>query len=376
MRLKVLLLGFVRISHMPYMYDYVSLLHSNHELHLISWNRNGEADLDAPKGITKSFVFSDLIEDEDLLLKKLPRIHRYREYALKIIKRESYDRIIVLHSTPGIALLDFLCKHYRNKYVLDYRDVSHENLMLYRAAISTLSNAAGLVIASSPAYIQFLGNSKNIILKHNLLSADTSGRVKSDSNSIRVRYWGMIRHRNANLAMIDELGNDDRFELHYNGREERVAEELKDYVKKKMYRNVFFHGPYFNDERSSFAAETDIIHNVYENDFATKGAMGNKYYDGIQFTLPQLCTYGSIMGDRVEAKGIGLSVDFEQHGFSDQIVEYLDQLNIEQFEKNCKKELMRINSDNQLAIEAIADYFDCKPTLHLSGDRRDLNESK
>ena len=82
--MKVLLLGFVRIAHMPYMYDYVRLLGSSNELHLISWNRNGRPDAPVPEGIAKSFVFGDHVEDAAAFC-ALPTVRprRYRRRGLR-----------------------------------------------------------------------------------------------------------------------------------------------------------------------------------------------------------------------------------------------------------------------------------------------------
>lgn len=359
--MKVLLLGFVRIAHMPYMYDYVSLLGGKHELHLISWNRNGKEDAPVPEGVSRSFVFEDHIEDADPIQKKLPHFARFRKFALGVIESEEYDRIVVLHSTPGITIFDQLSSRYRGKYVFDYRDVSHENFGFYRRLILKLSLNAGLVLASSPSYLKYLRNEAGVFLKHNLLKATYEHREEGTSRCsgapIRVRYWGMIRHEHANRAMIDALGGDSRFELHYNGREEEVAIRLKRYVAQCGYDNVFFHGPYYPDERAEFASETDIVHNVYENDFVTVGAMGNKYYDALQFRIPQICTKGSIMGDMVGVKGLGLAVDYESESLADGIANYYEEIDRAAFFASCADELASVLADNKRADEAILSYF-------------------
>lgn len=357
--MKVLLLGFVRIAHMPYMHDYVSLLRDTCELHLISWNRNGKPDAPAPEGVGKSFVFTDYVEDAYPLRTKLPHFAGFRSFALKIIDAERYDRIVVLHSTPGITILDRLRGQYKGRYVLDYRDVSHENLGLYRNLIRSLSRNAGLVLASSPAYRQYLENDNDILLKHNLLpsTCERPADARPGDSPIRIRYWGMIRHERANLAIIDALGDDPRFELHYHGREEEVAEHLKRHAAEHGYGNVFFHGAYFAEERSSFAIETDLVHNVYENDFATIGAMGNKYYDAVQYRLPQVCTKGSVMGDEVEAKGLGIAVDYESDGLADAVAAYFSSFDCKRLEESCEKELTAVRSDNAKADAAIRSFF-------------------
>lgn len=358
--MKVLLLGFVRIAHMPYMYDYVRILSGSNELHLISWNRNGRPDAPVPEGIAKSFVFGDHVEDADPIQSKLPHFVGFRKFALKVIDSEKYDRVVVLHSTPGITILDRLKKSFRGRYILDYRDVSHENFGFYRRLILSLSRNAGLVLASSPAYLKYLDNAGGVMLKHNLLQSARPQRLEVRPNGapIRVRYWGMIRHEKANMAMIDALGGDERFELHYNGREEEVAKRLKAHAAECGFDNVFFHGAYYVEERAQFAAETDILHNVYENDFVTVGAMGNKYYDAVQYSIPQVCTEGSIMGDEVMAKRLGLAVDYEAEDLADVIYDYYRGLDRKAFNVACAKELSCVRADNDAADTAIRSFFE------------------
>ena len=71
------------------MYDYVRLLGGTNELHLVSWNRNGRPDAAVPKGISKSFVFGDHVEDADPIQKKLPHFARFRKFALGVIDSEA-----------------------------------------------------------------------------------------------------------------------------------------------------------------------------------------------------------------------------------------------------------------------------------------------
>lgn len=355
--MKILLLGFTRIAHMPYMHDYADLLARNHELHLVSWNRSGGKDAEPPVGVARSFVFEDRIKDESPLKEKFPSFYRYRKFAIRLIKHERYDRVIVLHSTPGIVILDFLQRRYSGRYLLDYRDVSYESISFYRKFIARLSEGAGLVVASSPSYFAYLPSKNPVLLKHNLLFSKDHPNPRRGGSPVRVRYWGMIRHLEANLALVDELGGDERFELHYNGREEKVAAALKERVCKRGYRNIFFHGAYLPNERVSFAIDTDLLHNVYENDFATIGAMGNKYYDGIQFRIPQLCNAGSVMGDLVTRRGLGLAIDYGKLGFKEQILDYLGEIDYLAFDVACERELAAVIEDNKKASDAIAEFF-------------------
>ena len=64
---------------------------------------------------------------------------------------------------------------------------------------------------------------------------------------------------------------------------------------------MFFHGEYKPEDRYTFVRSTDLIHNIYK-DRNMMLAMGNKYYDGLIFYIPQLCMKGSFMGEKCAEK--------------------------------------------------------------------------
>jgi hypothetical protein len=174
---------------------------------------------------------------------------------------------------------------------------------------------------------------------------------------IRIRYWGFIRHENINKTIIDRLANDNRFELHYHGREQATAKSLKIYCKNNRINNVFFHGEYMPVERYSFAAETDLIHNIYENDTNTINAMGNKYYDSLIFYIPQLCNKGSYMGEKVNENDIGLDCAPYNESFAEDIYNYYISLDWKHFEGNCDKNLNNILEQYDNGVDVLSKIF-------------------
>jgi len=155
-------------------------------------------------------------------------------------------------------------------------------------------------------------------------------------------------------VVIDNLANDPRFELHYHGSEGVVAAALRQHVIERRAQNVHFHGAYLPEARYAFARDTDILLNVYEDDATMPYAMGNKFYDGIVFYIPQLCTVGSYMGERVARSRVGLEVDPFVSGFADAIYNYYKGIAWADFEANCDQEMSSVMSDYQDAREAIA----------------------
>ena len=172
------------------------------------------------------------------------------------------------------------------------------------------------------------------------------------SDKIRIAFWGFIRHEEINKEIIRKIAQDSRFELHYYGREQQVALSLKAYASELNAVNVLFHGEYTPEQRYEFVRQTDIIHNIYY-DANTMLSMGNKYYDGLIFRMPQICMPGSFMGDCVEQAQVGFLFDPSSESFADDIFYAYKSLDCDKFNSDCDKELERVMNEYNKGIDII-----------------------
>lgn len=345
--MKVLLLGFTKISYMPYMYFYIEQLKQNDcEVHLIYWKRDDNRDTEEPKDVVVH-MFDKYQQDTVPIYNKLGSFHKYRRYALNILKKHTFDLIVVLHSTPGVLLSDVLVRKYKKRYILDYRDFTYENLTVYKKIIHMLVNNSAATFVSSDAYRKYMPLKENIYTSHNLeISSLENREVRKVENRvvypIKIRFWGFIRHEKINMTIINKLANDERFELHYHGRGQKSGEILMEYCNENNYKNIFFHGEYKPKDKYKFIQYTDLVHNIYENDIKTINAMGNKYYDGINYYIPQICNENSFMGDQVKNNKIGISINPDSPKFADEIDEYYKSINWSIFRNCCDSTLNEI----------------------------------
>lgn len=344
--MKVLVIGFAKLKIMPYMHFYINNIDTKvHDVHLLYWNRDLKEE-NTSKYINLTFhEFKCFQEDEVDKWKKLRSFYRYRKFSIDVINSNDFDFIIILHSLPGILLLDKLKSDFAGKYILDYRDSTFEDLYPFRKLLGTLIKYSKCTFTSSDAFRCYFPNKFNdkIFTSHNILEDSLNHRNHdtTKSNKVRVAFWGQIRHEKINKQLMDRLGNDVRFELHYYGREQNIALALKEYAKEANFENVYFHGEYIPEERYEFVRKTDIIHNIYLDD-NTLLAMGNKYYDGVIFRIPQVCMTGSFMGELCEKYGIGISLDPYDKSFADNLFIYYKSIVIKDFYDSCDKELERV----------------------------------
>ena len=350
--MKIGLLGFNKIKYMPYINFYLENLDREHnEIHVLYWNRDlQEENLDKYSKCV-FHEFKSYQEDDVSKLSKIGNFVKYRKFAKKVINKEKFDLIIILHSLPGVITSDILSKRYKGKYIFDYRDSTYEGFAPYKKLIGNIVKGSSATFVSSDAFRRFLPEdcADKIYTSHNILMdslahRDEKQKYGDGSDKIRIAFWGFIRHEEINREIIKKIAADARFELHYYGREQQVALNLKQYTKELEAKNIFFHGEYKPEDRYEFVRHTDVIHNVYK-DSNMMLAMGNKYYDAVIFGIPLMSTQGSFMAEMAERANVGLNVDPYEEDFTSRLYDAYNRINKDEFEEHCDRELQRVLSE-------------------------------
>ena len=362
--MKILLMGFTKIKYMPYMNFYLDNITKNrNEIHILYWNRDLRHEELSQYQKCFFHEFQCYQEDDVSKFCKVKSFMKYRKFAKKVLQSEKFDFVFVLHSLTAVLVADVLKKYYRYKYIFDYRDSTYEKIAPFKKIVSGITRNAYATFVSSNAFRRFLPEDcvNKIYTSHNVLMDSLCHRNEKeingiDSEKIRIAFWGFIRHEDVNREIIRRISKDSRFELHYYGREQQIAMNLKLYVADLGASNIFFHGEYTPEERYKFVCRTDLIHNIY-CDSNTMLAMGNKYYDGIIFRIPQICMQGSFMGENVERNGIGIQCDPADERFCDIIYEYYSGIDKEIFYSNCDKALCSICNEIDCGIKIITDVI-------------------
>ena len=347
--MKIMLLGFTKIAYMPYMSFYTNQIDfSSNEVHLVYWNRDEKPDINAPAGMILH-PFKNSMSDAISLKEKAPHLIAYSRYARARIREVNPDFIIVLHSTTAVCVCRELLGKYAGKYIFDFRDVTYEHFYFYRNLVDHLIKKSALSFTSSDGFRSFLPSTPKLLTSHNINIEFFENRAlyrKENAiaicNRIRIGFWGLLRHYELNRILVEKFGQDKRFELHYYGRAQGKMLDLMEYATNK-FDNVYFHGEYRPEERELFAREIDMLHNIYDNsDRTTPIAMGNKYYDGIGFYVPQLCMSDSYMAKAAVTAGVGFACDPNDLNFTDEVYQYYQSLDRHEFENSCDEEFYRI----------------------------------
>lgn len=357
--MKILIMGFTKIKYMPYINFYLENISKENDIHILYWNRDLKDEVISEYSDFVLHEFRCYQEDDVSKFSKIGSFIKYRKYASRIIKQEKFDFVIFLHSLPGVLIYDTLLKKYKHKYIFDYRDSTYESCPPFKSVIGNLVKYSSATFVSSDAFRRFLPveYKDKILTSHNMLMdslfhRDEKKKYGIESEKIRIAFWGFIRHEEINRELIKKITADSRFELHYYGREQQVALNLKKYAKEIAASNVFFHGEYRPEERYEFVRSTDIIHNVYK-DSNTMLAMGNKYYDAAIFYLPLMSMEGSFMAETAEKAQIGFSVNPYDDDFTDKLCEAYKSVDRSEFDQKCNAELDRVLEEYKLGVALI-----------------------
>ena len=344
--MKVLILGFTKLKYMPYMNFYLEQIdNGSNEIHILYWDRDTEPDAERKQNICY-YAYKKYMNDTIPLAKKIRPILEYGQFARRTIQTLNPDFLIVLHSTTAFTIKGLLSGKYKNKYIFDFRDLTYEKFGFYKKAVKTIVENSCVTFTSSDGFRFALPESDKVITSHNIMNDalvlhNSISKKFSKDGKIRMAFWGLLRGYEINRQLISKLCEDGRFAVDYYGRAQGKMLELMNEMTAR-YGSFQFHGIYNPGDTFCFAENTDILINIYKNGGTMKHAMANKYYDGIVYKIPQLCSENTFMGERCENRGVGLACNPYDEDFAEKVVDYYNSLDFDVFDSNCTKELMLV----------------------------------
>lgn len=316
--MKVGCISFNNLRFAPYLSKYVSIMNRNNvDYRIAYWDRDGlmdnsYADIDKNR-VYKFSYYSDYGAPR---FKKISGFLKYKKFIEAYVEANKFDLLIVFTTIPAVLISKLLISKYKNRYILDIRDYTYEHIKTYKSILKRLVDSSRFTCISSRGFLNFLPPSDKYVLTHNFqyeaLSKRDLGKINGASPRLRVRQWGMIKDAGVNKKIIDIFGGDSRFELYYYGYGVD-KENLEQYCLSKGIGNVKFTGIYLPEEKYSFIAGTDIIHNAFtKGDHITGNAVSNKFYDSVIHRIPQLVTSGTYMGELVDKYYLGCVLDWDK----------------------------------------------------------------
>lgn len=347
--MKICMISMTNIFLCPYIKKYMSYIEENVKVDLIYWNRHDVEEV-MPE-FNKIFSFNLRINERNNYLKKFYSFIKFKEYCIRIIKQNNYKKIIILHNYMAILMQHFLQKKYQGEYVIDIRDYSFENnLVFYKLEKKAILNS-GLAVISSEGYKEFLPKFHYIICHNDpqtddLTISNFATRSLENVNPIRISFIGLVRFSEQNKKLLDMFGNDERFLLAYYGQNSEI---LKKYAKDNGIKNVVFKGRFPSEETIDLYMQTDIINNYYGNNTPIlEYALSNKLYYAATFRIPILVCKNTYMEKIAKKFHFGIELDETKKDCVERFYQTYLSIDRNLLNAGCESFLNQVKKDNEI----------------------------
>ena len=361
---KYCIVSFCNIYILPYAKIYIDrIIQSGAECILLFWDRdnvNGNNDI-FPKCIKKCYEYKFTNSST-----KYDRLKGYKgaiKYFIKDLSNNHYDGVIFLQTHAAVASYNVLKKLYKNRYIVDIRDWTLENIYIYRNFEKKCIQNSYKTVISSPAYKSFLPDG-DYVVAHNYTPIDDltvkkireECQIRKNTKQLSISFIGTIRFLEMNKKILNIFSNDNRFRMGYYG---TGAEALEDYCLKNNIKNVDFFGSFPPEKTSEFYMKTNIINNLYGNhNKYLDYALSNKLYYSAQFYIPIIVCPQTYMEDISSKYNMGFVFDVNKDNEKDRLYEWFQMLDLDKFKNGCDCFLKKVKEDNEVFYRLIDDFID------------------
>lgn len=343
------------IWYAPYVRNYTRIFDVHKvEYALISWNREGD---DQPEGFQYNIKC-----DNGHGSASLSSYKGYIDFIKKTIREQNFNRLIIFGPQLTCLLSTYLLRHFRYRYMIDYRDLSIEQKIGFKQLFSFLLKYSCANVISSPGFKRCLPKSMYYI-SHNFNERTVKEVLKrSDGDSkfnietgIEVLTIGAIRDYSSNIEVTKALANKEGFTLKFVGRGQGTVERLISYCNEVNANNVSFVGSYNKSEEAGYVKSSTFMNIFYPRVITHDTALSNRFYNSLIYRKPMIVTKDTCQGDYAERYGVGLALtdcsnlvnnlqDFLNHDYADYV-------------QRCNCLLREFLKDQELFEKAVFDFI-------------------
>lgn len=325
----------------PFIRIYTKILNDNNiDYEIISWNRDGK---DLKEGI-------QYVDHFDRYERGVVEYAKYIRFIIKQVKENRYERIVVFTSQLSCLLSLFLLSQYKNKYILDYRDMHIEQKPIFKQIYSLLTKHSFANVVSSPGFIPKLPKSSYLI-SHNCnidslreaLARSSSKFIENKTDIIDVLTIGGIRDYESNVQVIDALANKEGFTVRFVGSGPSV-ESLKLHTKEINAMNVSFEGYYPKEKEKEYIRTSTFLNIFYPRKLSHDTALSNRFYNSLIYKKPMITTANTTQGDYAVKFKVGVALD-DCNNLVDDLKSFLQTTNHQEYSTQCDNLLREVLSD-------------------------------
>lgn len=286
---------------------------------------------------------------------KLKEFIKFKLFAYRIIKSNSYDFIVVWNENTAILFSDILllfgipyCVNVRDQYNTNNKLIHFlGNTARKRAVFETVVSPDEKLRINRKSYCLF--NRDNQLLK---LDSSIIKNKFSSSYPINIVYMGFYSAAPDTFKrIIDIFSNDDRYVLHFYG--EGCDVELGSYCRERNIHNVLVGGAFEYEKTALYLKKADII-NTYYNNFDTNPGLKNACGIKMSYTpliyIPAIVDKDTTWGRICLERNVGFTVDENNlNSLPDDLDIWIKNIDFEMFKKQCN-EINKMISESILTV--------------------------
>ena len=359
--MRILLITSYKRNMLPYLVKYENLLKKTYiDYDILFWDRDKNYQL---VNTDNEYIFGKKCSFGGDKISKLSKIFSYftfRNNVKRLLKINSYDKVIVFNTLPALFLIDILLIKYKNNYIFDYRDYTYENLYMYKKAVNAIVNNSYFTAISSKGFLKFLKNEKKLIPNHNISNLELKEsivKLNRNLSKITIGFLGLVRYENENRIIIESLKNSDKYILKYVGRIYDGC-KLQQYCEQENIANVSFDGEFKNEDKGRLYNNIDIINAVYGNKtYEVKTALPNKLYDCLLFKKPMMVSNNTYLAEIIKKYKLGIAVDLDKESILENLERYIDSFDERLFMKNTEIFLKSVLEDERRFTDNVLKFL-------------------
>jgi len=338
--------------HAPYLKYYIDILKEERiDFDIIYWDKLGLKESE------NNFVaFNYKCDYSTNKLRKLMGYYLFSKFVVKQVKKEKYNKLIVLVPQIAFFMDGFLEKHYQKNYILDIRDSSIVNK--FEGKLRNIIRNSKLTAISSQGFKKWLPHEEEYIISHNTdlksLTCQEFTRLNMEAKErIVISNIGSIRHYDINVKVINQFVNSDYFDLKFIGT--GVCEkELESYCENNQIHNIDFYGKYKKEEEFSFYKESDLINLIMpKGSIGPQTSMANRIYNACISKRPVIVTEGTYMAEIVKTYHLGLIIDIDKDDLQKEINSYIKEFDFDLFLDGCNEFLKIVKDEEKKFVEEV-----------------------
>ncbi len=342
----------------PYIQKYLDVIAGKAAYDILYWNRHNVKEPDY--GASQIYCYSAPGDELTSRWKKLSGYWGFGLFCRKVLTKNHYGGVILLHTNCAILLNGVLRKQYYKRFILDIRDYSSERNPVYYAIEKRLTESSYTNFISSAEYRTFLPPGKYSIVHNNIsIPEDTIANIRKTRGThhpIRISYIGLVRFFEQSRKAAGSFVGDSRFLLNFFGKN---AVRLEAFLSEHGYHSGLKFLDQFPPERTlSLYQETDIINGAYGNHTPSLDyAYSNKLYYAAALGLPILVSPETAMEKVVTQYGLGFVYNPDDPEIADKLYQYYTEINWEEFDHHCDAFCKMVSKDDQEFADAVQNFI-------------------